>query len=149
MEEKDYPFQGERYYLHLLLTVVRGGTSLENLKTVDSMVYPTFKGACIALRLLEDDGKWVALFRECDQFMTSRTLRHLFALALQYTTISNPLAIWAKFWPSMCDDIAHILATGRVPVPLGAEEIEGRIDSDYGLYLLQEYLKEFEKSLSE
>jgi len=41
------------------------------------------------------------------------------------------------------------LATGRVPVPLGAEEIEGRIDSDNGLYLLQEYLNEFEKSLSE
>ena len=41
------------------------------------------------------------------------------------------------------------MATGRVPVPLGAEEIEGRIESDYGLYLLQEYLKEFEKSLSE
>jgi len=47
----------------------------------------------------------------------------------------------------MCDDIPHILATRRVPVPPGAEEIEGRIDLDYGLYLLQDILNEFGKSL--
>ena len=81
--------------------------------------------------------------------MAGRVLRHLFPLALPYTTITNPLAIWATFWPSMCDDIPHILATGQVPVPPGAEEIEGRIDPDYGLYLLQECLKEFGKSLCE
>jgi len=142
-------FQGERYYPRLLLTGVRGATSFENLRTVDGMVYPTFKGACIALGFSEDDGEWVALFREGAQFMTGRALRHLFALALQYTTISNPLAIWERFWPSMSDDIRHILATGQVPVPPGAEEIEGRIDPDYGLYLLQEYLKEIGKSLPE
>ena len=79
--------------------------------------------------------------------MTGRALRHLFALALQYTTISNPLAIWETFWPSMCDDIPHILATRRVPVPPRGEEIEGRIDLDYGLYLLQDILNEFGKSL--
>ena len=143
------PFQGERYYLRLLLTVVRGATSFENLRTVDGMVYPTFKGACIALGLLEDDHEWVALFRAGAQFMTGRALRHLFALARQYTTISNLLAIWEIFWPSMCDDIPHILASGRVPVPPGAEEIAGRIDLDYGLYLLQEYLQEFGKTLEE
>jgi hypothetical protein len=143
------PFMGERYYLRLLLTVVRGATSFENLKTVEGVVYPTFKGACIALGLLEDDGEWVALFREGAEFMTGRALRHLFALALQHTTISNPLAIWETFGHSMCDDIPHILTTGRIPVPPGAEEIEDRIDLDYGLYLLQEYLKEFGKSLLE
>jgi len=141
------PFQRERYYLRLLLTAIRGATSFVNLRTVDGMVYPTFKGASIALGLLEDDGEWVALFREGAQFMTGRALRHLFALALQYTTISNPLAIWETFWPSMCDDIPHILATGRVPVPPGAEEIEGRIDLDDGLSLLQDILNEFGKSL--
>jgi len=86
-------FQGERYYLCLLLTVIREATSFENLTTVDSMVYSTFKGRCIVLGLLEDDGEWVALFRDGAQFITGRALRHLFALALQYTTISNLLAI--------------------------------------------------------
>jgi len=81
--------------------------------------------------------------------MTSRALRHQFAFALQYTTMSNLLAIWESFWQEMCDDIPHILATGRVPVPPGAEEIVGRIDPDYGLFLIQEYLREFGKSLSD
>ena len=143
------PFMGERYYLRLLLTVVRGATSFDHLKTVDGKSYPTFKSACIALGLLEDDGEWVALFREGAEFMTGRALRHLFALALQHTTITNPLAIWETFGYIMCDDVPHLLTTGRVPVPQGAEEIEGRIDLDYGLYLIQEYLKEFGKSLSE
>ena len=143
------PFMGDRYYLRLLLTVVRGATSFDHLKTVDGRSYPTFKSACIALGLLEDDGEWGALFREGAEFITGRALRHLFALALQHTTITNPLAIWETFGYSMCDDVPHLLTTGRVPVPQGAEEIEGRIDLDYGLYLIQEYLKEFGKSLSE
>ena len=143
------PFMGERYYLRLLLTVVRGATSFEHLRTVDGTVCSTFKDACIALGLLEDDGEWVALFREGAEFMTGRALRHLFALALQHTTITNPLSIWEMFGRSMCDDIPHLLTTGRVPVPPGAEEIEDQIDLDYGLYLIQEYLNEFGKSLLE
>ena len=58
------PFNGERDYLRLLLTVVRGPRSFEDLRTVDGVQYPTFKGACIALRLLEDDGEWIAMFRD-------------------------------------------------------------------------------------
>ena len=49
---------GERYYLRLLFTVVRGATSFENLRTVDGIVFPTFKEACISLGLLENDGEW-------------------------------------------------------------------------------------------
>ena len=51
------PFNGERYYLRLLLTVVRGARSFEDLRTVDGVKCPTFKAACIALRLLEDNGE--------------------------------------------------------------------------------------------
>ena len=63
------PFNGERYYLRLLLTVVRGGRSFQDLRTVDGVEYPTFKSACIALRLLEDDGEWIAMFRDGQAFM--------------------------------------------------------------------------------
>jgi len=88
------PLMGERYDLRLLLTVVRGATSFEHLRTVDGIVHETFKLACIALRLLEDDGEWIAMFRDGQEFMTGHALRHLFAMALQHTTISNPRQIW-------------------------------------------------------
>ena len=143
------PFQGERYYLRLLLTVVRGARSFEDLRTVDGIEFATFKGGCIALRLLEDDGEWIAMFRDAQEFMTGRAFRHLFALALQHTTITNPLAIWEEFKGGFCDDLAHLLVTGRVRVPVGGEDREAGLAEDYGLYHIQEFLNEFGKSVAE
>jgi len=51
------PFIAACYYLRLLLTVVRDVTSFEHLRIVDRFVYNSCKEACIALRLLEDDGE--------------------------------------------------------------------------------------------
>lgn len=48
---------GDRYYLRLLLTVVRGPMSFEHLRTVNGVVHPTYRAACVALGLLEDDGE--------------------------------------------------------------------------------------------
>ena len=39
---------GEKYYLQMLLTVVRGAKSYHSLRTVQTVVHPTFKAACIA-----------------------------------------------------------------------------------------------------
>ena len=49
------PSSGERFYLRLLLTIVTGATSFANLRTVNNFPYNTFKEACLALGLLEDD----------------------------------------------------------------------------------------------
>ena len=49
------PNLGERFYLRLLLTVVKGPISFENMRTVDGVIYESFKAACVARGLLEDD----------------------------------------------------------------------------------------------
>ena len=49
------PNSGERFYLRLLLCTVPGATSYEHLRTVNNVLYPSFKDACTALGLLEDD----------------------------------------------------------------------------------------------
>lgn len=36
------PLQGEKFYLRLLLTIVPGSTSFEDLRTVDGLVHLTF-----------------------------------------------------------------------------------------------------------
>ena len=41
-----------------LLGVVSGPRSFEHLRTVNNIVYGTYKEACIARGLLEDDQEW-------------------------------------------------------------------------------------------
>ena len=62
------PFMGEKYYLQLLLTTVRGLESFEHLRTVRGQLYPTFLGACRALGLLADDNEWIQCFTEAVVF---------------------------------------------------------------------------------
>ncbi|GJT72009.1 DNA helicase PIF1, ATP-dependent [Tanacetum coccineum] len=52
------PTSEERYYLRMLLNVVRGAQSFEKLMTVNKQTYATFKAACFAYGLLNDDKEW-------------------------------------------------------------------------------------------
>jgi len=55
------PLEGKHYYLRVLLTHVAGATCFEDLKTTHmpiTVVHPTFKVACLAHGLLQDDAEW-------------------------------------------------------------------------------------------
>lgn len=56
-----HPSAGERYYLRMLLNVVKGATSFEDIRTVNGVLHPTFRSACTALGLLGDDKEWEEL----------------------------------------------------------------------------------------
>lgn len=49
---------GELLYLRMLLMRKKGALCFEDIRTVDNHVYCTFKEACAALRLLENDNQW-------------------------------------------------------------------------------------------
>jgi hypothetical protein len=53
-----HPTLDELYYLRMLLNCVKGATSYKHLQIVDGIEHDTFKNACIAMGLLEDDNKW-------------------------------------------------------------------------------------------
>src|SRR5712691_131956 len=73
---------GERFYLHLLLTVVRGATSYQNLRTVGDRVCLSFREACIARGLLEDNNEWHQCLEEAKHMAIGRQMRHLFVTIL-------------------------------------------------------------------
>ncbi|KAF8414326.1 hypothetical protein HHK36_002327 [Tetracentron sinense] len=51
----------------MLLHIVRGAQDYKDLRTINEVEYPTFKAACKALGLLEDDNEW-------DQALTEATI---------------------------------------------------------------------------
>ncbi|CAI6358979.1 unnamed protein product [Macrosiphum euphorbiae] len=53
-----HPNQSECFHLRLLLNYVQGLTSFESLKAIDGDIHATFKTACFALGLLENDEQW-------------------------------------------------------------------------------------------
>ncbi|MCO5586010.1 hypothetical protein L7F22_039947 [Adiantum nelumboides] len=67
------PSAGERYFVRLLLTICKGCKSFKDLQTVNGVVFPTFKAACIARGVLEDDGEWSSCIEEA--CMTHTVLR--------------------------------------------------------------------------
>ncbi|MCO5567881.1 hypothetical protein L7F22_021577 [Adiantum nelumboides] len=58
------PSAGERYYVRLLLTICKKCKSFKDLQIVNGVVFPTFKAACIARRVLEDDDEWSSCIEE-------------------------------------------------------------------------------------
>jgi PIF1-like helicase/Helicase len=138
------PSQGPRFYLRLLLTVQRGPKSFEDLKTVRGELYPDFRSACVALGLLDDDQEWISTFQEARVFAGGRSLRSLFAVALLFGTVGDPLRLWTDFKENICDDLPHALA--RLDLPeLGIDEPH----YDYGLFLISRLLQEQGGSLNE
>jgi hypothetical protein len=48
----------KQYFAQTLLTVVKGPTSFENLRTIDKRIYDTFKAACVTHSLYDRDEEW-------------------------------------------------------------------------------------------
>ncbi|XP_077252555.1 uncharacterized protein LOC143891952 [Tasmannia lanceolata] len=100
-----HPSSGERYYLRMLLTIVRGPMSYEDICTVDRIIYPDFKSACNSLGLLEDDNEWHQALQEASAWASGRQLRHLFASILTSCEVTDPLGLWETHWRDLSDDL--------------------------------------------
>ena len=142
------PLAGERFYLRLLLTVIPGAQSFCHLRTIAGIEYSTFKEACRALGLLDDDSEWVSCFTEAVTFASGHHLRILFSTALIQQEISDPLVLWNQFKEHFCDDLQYRLRIRGIEdlsIPSNLQNIH----LDYGLYLLSEHLVAGRTSLEE
>ncbi|KAG0618503.1 hypothetical protein M758_4G069300 [Ceratodon purpureus] len=131
------PAEGERFYLRLLLTNIAGPRSFEDLRTVNGVVHGTFKDACNALGLLQDDGEWIQCLEEASIMRTGASLRNLFVVILSECNPSHPELLWQRFRPHLCDDLRHHLRQHYGLSELSEEEVY-----DFGLFLIDEILRE-------
>ena len=91
-----HPAAGERYYLRMILNVVCNATSFEDLCTVQGIPYHSFKEACNALGLLQDDEEWNQCLKEAGQIEIGMQLRKLFATLLLFCEVTRPEVLCEK-----------------------------------------------------
>ena len=137
------PNSGERFYLRLLLTVVPGATSFANLRTVNDVYYNTYKEACFALGLLEDDYEWRKCLEEASEMQLGYTLRMLFATIIFHCNPTSPVDLWIRFRNNICDDLLYKLTQIHPNRDFTQDEVY-----DYGLHLIDHVLRGWGSDLS-
>ena len=98
------PIEGERFYLRLLLTHVRGPTSFDALRCMNGTVSSTFCKAALSYGLLEGDDNYASCLEEATLYKMPYELRHLFATVLAFCDVSDPKSLWEKYKTSLCED---------------------------------------------
>ncbi|KAH0633186.1 hypothetical protein KY284_035972 [Solanum tuberosum] len=99
------PGSGEQYYLRLLLNVVKGPTSYEEIRRINDIDHETFRDACYALGLLDDDKEYVDAIVEASQWRMPSYLRQLFAMLLISNSMSCLEIVWQSTWHLLSEDI--------------------------------------------
>jgi hypothetical protein len=99
-----HPAEGERYYLRVLLSHVRGATSFDDLKTVNGRLCGSYREACEQLGLIEQDKSIDDCMTEAATFQMPYALRRLFATILVFCEATEIRKLWDKHLPSMSED---------------------------------------------
>ena len=137
------PTAGERFHLRMLLMVVKGPKSFDDLKKVDGDLCETFHEACLKHGLLEDDGEWEICLQDAAEIQTGSQLRHLFTTLLLFCTPTQPNMLWINFRDKICDDLRHKL------YELGRTNTTQNDVYDFGLHLIDNILHDSGHALSD
>ena len=83
--------------------------SFEELRSVDGVLYETYKKTCQALGLLDDDELWHSTMEEARNNCLPREMRQLFVSLLSAANLSEPKLLFDKFCDSMAEDYENQL----------------------------------------
>ena len=84
---------GKKFYLRMLLNIVKGPRSFEEIRTINDVLYPTFKSACYALGLLDDAKEWHEALNQASHWASGKQLRELFVTVLIFMEIKLEVVI--------------------------------------------------------
>ncbi|XP_057808736.1 uncharacterized protein LOC131023211 [Salvia miltiorrhiza] len=101
------PGSGEMYYLRCLLNIVRGPTCYADIRTVNVIVYGSFKEACYAMGLLNDDREYIDGIVEASCWASAKSLRMLFVTLLSSDSFGSVADVWNACWIYLSDDILY------------------------------------------
>nr|GEZ95141.1 uncharacterized protein [Tanacetum cinerariifolium] len=89
------------------------GTKLINLDSkkaseLEDVVYPTYKEACYARGLSEDDKEYIDGIIEASQWGMGDYLRNYFVMLIISDTMSMPEIVWENTWHLLAEDVLEL-----------------------------------------
>ncbi|GKA77541.1 hypothetical protein Tco_0784002 [Tanacetum coccineum] len=101
------PAMGEKFYLRMLLNIMRGARSHEEIRTVNRVVYPTYMATCKAYHLLGDDTEWIDTIRSGSQWQRGLQLIDLFVSILLFCDVADIGQFFTSSLPYLAHDVVH------------------------------------------
>ena len=93
----------ERYFMRLLLCHVRGAICHADIRTVENVVYHTYRDACLERNLLADDKEWHNCLSE-NAYQSPREMRLLIIHIFLECNPSDPKALFDAFADELSND---------------------------------------------
>lgn len=124
----------EQFYLRMLLTIRKGVNSFVELRTIDGTIHESFKDACYAMGLLEDDNEYIEAIHEASIWSSAAYVRRFFAMLVINGSISRPAHVWDCTWENLTDDI--LIKQRHIMNDLGALLSYNNLSFNIKLYIL-------------
>ena len=93
--------------MRMLLTVKKGPTSYDDLKTIEGFKHNSFQEACFTMGFLQDDKEFIEVIKEAYNWGSSVFLRKLFVTMLLSVSMNRPYHVWRNTWIYLSDEILH------------------------------------------
>jgi len=97
----------ERFFLRILLNKVPGPICLNDLKTYNDVVRPTFREACVAQVLLDSAEQWIKCLEDVNVYQMPQAFRGLFATLLVDGQLTGVSILWEQYILDFCGDFLY------------------------------------------
>jgi len=91
-------------HLRILINNIRGPKGFDDIKTVEGVVHKTYRNACYALGLLDDDKEYIHGIEEANFWCSPKNVRKLFVIMLISESLSSPAVVWEHTWKILSQD---------------------------------------------
>ncbi|XP_058741856.1 uncharacterized protein LOC131614261 [Vicia villosa] len=91
----------------MMLTVVKGPSTYEDIRRVSDIQYDTFRDAYFAMGFLEDDREYIGAIKEASEWGSGHFLRKFFVVMLLSGAVNRPAHIWNETWTLLADGLLH------------------------------------------